>query len=61
MATIEISEDELLRCKRSVIVLAEISKVALELTSIGKPPLELREDLQTLMRVLRRLEAIASK
>lgn len=47
---------ELMTCKRTTVVLAEAIKVAMG----GKQaPLELRRDMQTLLAVLRRLEAIA--
>mgnify|MGYP001071798920 CR=1 FL=1 len=54
---IEITRDELLRCKRATVVLAECFKAAMG----GKQaPLELRQDMQTLTAVLRRLEAVAT-
>jgi hypothetical protein len=53
----KITPEELSRCKRATVVLAEIAKVAMG----GKQaPLEMREDLQVLMKVLRRLEPIAN-
>lgn len=52
----EITKAELLRCKRATVVLADVFKAAMG----GKQaPLELREDMQALTAVLRRLEAIA--
>ena len=54
---ISISKDELLRCKRATIVLADVFKAAMG----GKQaPLELRQDMRTLASVLRRLEAVAT-
>jgi hypothetical protein len=54
---IEITRDELRRCKRATVVLAECCKA----TMGGKQaPLELRQDMQTLTAVLRRLEAVAT-
>lgn len=54
---ISISKDELLRCKRATAVLADVFKAAMG----GKQaPLELRHDMQTLVAVLRRLEAVAT-
>ena len=54
MATLVITGPELLRCKRAVVVLTEVFKVAM---GGKKAPLELREDLLALTNVLRRLES----
>lgn len=52
----EITQDELNRCKRATVVLAEIFKAAMG----GKQaPVELREDMLVLTQVLRRLEKLA--
>jgi hypothetical protein len=52
----DITKEELKRCKRATVVLAECFKAAMG----GKQaPLELREDMRTLTQVLRSLEAIA--
>ena len=54
---IEVTHDELLRCKRATVVLAECFKAAMG----GKQaPLELREDMKVLTSVLRRLESVAT-
>ena len=54
----EITQDELNCCKRATVVLAECFKAAMG----GKQaPLELREDMLTLTKVLRRLEAVAKE
>lgn len=58
MPTIEITKDELLRCKRATVVLAEIAKVSMQSLE-QKAPLEMREDLKILTQVLRRLEPVA--
>ena len=51
-----ITHDELLRCKRATVVLADVFKFA----NGGKQaPLALRQDMQTLTTVLRRMEAFA--
>jgi hypothetical protein len=51
----QITKEELKRCKRATVVLAECFKAAMG----GKQaPLELREDLKVLLAVLRRLEEI---
>jgi seryl-tRNA(Sec) selenium transferase len=56
-AEIKITTEELMRCKRATVVLAEIAKAAMG----GKQaPLEMREDLLTLTKVLRRLEPVAN-
>jgi hypothetical protein len=53
----ELTKEELNRCKRATVVLAECFKAAMG----GKQaPLELREDMQALMSVLRRLEKVAT-
>lgn len=53
---ITISKAELLQSKRATVVLAECFKTAMG----GKQaPLELRQDMQTLLKLLRKLEAIA--
>jgi hypothetical protein len=53
-----ITKDELNRCKRATVVLAEIAKVSMK-TLGQKAPLEMREDMLVLTKVLRRLETIA--
>lgn len=51
-----ITKSELLQAKRATVVLAECFKAAMG----GKQaPLELREDMRELTRILRKLEAIA--
>lgn len=53
---ITISPDELVRSKRAVVVLMESFKVAW-----GKdkqPPLELRQDVQALMGLIRKIEKL---
>jgi hypothetical protein len=53
----ELTKEELNRCKRATVALAECFKAAMG----GKQaPLELREDMQALMSVLRRLEKVAT-
>lgn len=52
----EVTKEELNRCKRATVALAEIFKVAM---GGKKAPLEMREDMLTLTQVLRRLEAVA--
>ena len=53
----DITKTELNSCKRATVVLAECFKAAMG----GKQaPEELREDMHTLMQVLRRLEKIAT-
>lgn len=52
----QITNEELNRCKRATVVLAECFKAAMG----GKQaPLELREDMLILTKVLRRLETVA--
>ena len=52
----DITKDELMRCKRATVVLAECFKVSMG----GKQaPLELREDLAILLKVIERLGAVA--
>ena len=53
----EITKDELNRCKRATVVLGEVFKTAM---GGKKAPLELREDMQVLMSVLRRLEKVVT-
>lgn len=57
--TIQITSDELLRRKRAVVVFADIAKVAMKSTRI-KAPDQMREDLQVLLKVIRRLEPFAT-
>lgn len=57
--TIQITSDELLRCKRAVVVFADIAKVAMKSTRI-KAPDQMREDLQVPLKVIRRLEPFAT-
>lgn len=53
---VSISKDELLQSKRATVVLAECFKTAMG----GKQaPLQLRQDMQTLLKLMRKLEAIA--
>lgn len=54
----EITKDELLKCKRVTVLLTEIAKVAMS-TLDQKQPREMRSDLLVLTKVLRRLEPIA--
>jgi hypothetical protein len=52
----EVSKDELNRAKRATVVLAECFKAAMG----GKnAPLQLREDMLALTKMLRALEAVA--
>jgi hypothetical protein len=53
---VEITKEDLIRCKRATVVLAECFKAAM---GGEKAPVQLREDLSVLMQVLRRLEKIA--
>jgi len=49
----EVTHDDLIRAKRAIVVLSEVTKTALG----GKDaPLELRQDVQTLIRIIRVVE-----
>lgn len=53
-----ITADQLMRCKRAVVVLAEVMKMVDQLSGRKKAPLELREDMLELTQLLRRLEKV---
>lgn len=54
----QITQDELLKCKRAVVVMHELAKVAFDVA--GKPEaIEVKQDRLVLLQVLKRLEAIA--
>lgn len=55
-----ITKGDLTRCKRAVVVLAEISKASMQATKL-QAPLELKEDMLALTKLLRRLESIATE
>ncbi|UOF81841.1 hypothetical protein [Caudoviricetes sp.] len=57
--SLQITDDELLRCKRAVVVFADIAKVAMKSTGT-KAPDQMKEDLHVLLRVIRRLEPFAT-
>ena len=59
MATMQVTKDEVMRCKRAVVVFAEIQKMVDNLKGVKQAPLQLREDMQALVGVLRKLEQIA--
>lgn len=59
MATMQVTKDEVMRCKRAVVVFAEIQKMVDSLKGVKQAPLQLREDMQALVGVLRKLEQIA--
>lgn len=54
----QITKDELMQCKRAVVVLSELAKVATDMVKQDLP-LEMRADRLVLMKVLRRLEVVA--
>lgn len=56
----DITKAELLQCKRAVVVLSEVRKIVDQASGAKQAPLELREDMAVLMKVLRRLEKVAS-
>lgn len=59
MATIMITETELLRAKRAIVVLDEVMKMVDQLSGKKKAPLELREDMAALIGLLKKIEPIA--
>ncbi len=50
------TKDEILTCKRAIVVLSEIQKTALAVVGAHKTPPGFKEDLLTLIKVIRRLE-----
>lgn len=56
---IEISKDEVLRCKRAVLALNDLAKLSLELSKT-KMPLEMKTDIHTLVAVIKRLDPKAA-
>jgi len=56
----QITEAELLKCKRAVVLFTEFGKVVDNLVGT-KQTVEAMKDIQTLIQVLRRLEPIAAK
>lgn len=54
----QITKDELTRCKRAVLVLNDLAKLALELANTAEP-IEVQQDRVVLLQVLKRLERIA--
>jgi len=54
----QITKDELLKCKRAVLVLNDLAKLALELAKKDEP-VEVKQDRVVLLQVLKRLEKIA--
>lgn len=56
---LDISMSELIRAKRAVIALAEVSKTAFKVTETT-PSVELNEDLLILSKILRKIEVVAT-
>jgi len=59
VATIQITETELLQAKRAIVVLAEVMNMVDRLSGKKQAPLELREDMAALIGILRKIEPIA--
>jgi len=59
MTTITITETELNRAKRAIVVLAEVMKMVDRLKGVKQAPLELREDMAALLGIIRKIEPIA--
>lgn len=53
-----VTADQLMRCKRAVVVLAEVLKMTDQLMGKKQAPLELRKDMLELTNLLRRLEKV---
>ncbi len=53
-----VTADQLMRCKRAVVVLAEVLKMTDQFMGKKQAPLELREDMLELTQLLRRLEKV---
>lgn len=53
-----VTADQLMRCKRAVVALAEVMKTVDSIMGKKQAPLELREDMLELTQLLRRLEKV---
>ena len=58
--SIKVTKQEVLSAKRAIVVLSEINKVAIQVLREKDKLGPVKEDLQTLIKIIRRLEGVAS-
>ncbi len=56
----QITEDELIKCKRAVLMLVELAGIATTKANVTEP-INVKHDRVVLLQVLKRLEKIATK
>ena len=56
---LEITKAELIEAKRAVVYLSALAKIAVEFFDSQEPPIDVKQDQMTLIKLLRKCEKVA--